>query len=119
MDTALNNGDFYTNDRRQLVTLYDNDELLQRALIRLCVKKGSFIYDKKLGSRLYTLTHKTKDIKSKVLSYAKEALLDMDNVTVDDVEVDFVNDTANVNINFILTINNEKFERAVIYSGDI
>ena len=113
MDTALNKGDFYTNDRNRLVTIYDNEELLQRALIRLCVKKGSFIYDKNLGSRLYTLTHNTRDIKTKVIAYAKEALLDMNGITVDDVEVSFSNNLNNLNLNFILIIHNEKFERTV------
>lgn len=113
MDTALNKGDFYTNDRNRLVTIYDNEELLQRALIRLCIKRGSFLYDKNLGSRLYTLTHNTKDIKSKVIAYAKEALLDMNDISVDDVEVSFSNDLPNLQLNFILTINNEKFERTV------
>lgn len=113
MDTALNKGDFYTNDRNRLVTIYDNEELLQRALIRLCVKRGSFLYDKNLGSRLYTLTHNTKDIKAKVIAYAKEALLDMNDIIVDDVEVSFSNDLPNMNLNFTLTIHNEKFERAV------
>lgn len=113
MDTALNKGDFYTNDRNRLVTIYDNEELLQRALIRLCVKRGSFLYDENLGSRLYTLTHNTKDIKAKVIAYAKEALLDMNDIIVDDVEVSFSNDSPNLNLNFILTINNEKIERTV------
>lgn len=114
MDAALNNGDFYTNDRNHLVTLYDNEELVQRAMIRLCVKKGSFIYDKKLGSNLYTLTENTDDIKAKVISYAREALLDMNNVTVDDVEIDFIDDNSRMVLNFILIVNNEKFEKAVI-----
>lgn len=112
LDTALSKGDFYTNDRNHLVSLYDNEELLQRTIIRLCVKKGSFIYDRNLGSRLYALTHKTKDIKEKALSYAKEALWSMNYVKVEDVEVDFKNN--NLNLNFIISINNEKFEKAVI-----
>lgn len=114
MDTALENGDFYTNDRKHLVTLYDNEELLQRAIIRLCVKKGSFIYDKELGSKLYTLSHNANDVKAEVLSYAREALLDMDSVTVNDVEVNFINDNLNLSLNFIFTINNEEFEKTVV-----
>ncbi len=55
MDTALNNGDFLTRSNGQPICINNIEELLQRALIRLCVKKGSFIYDRELGSELYKL----------------------------------------------------------------
>lgn len=55
MDTALNNGDFLLTSNGHPVQICDIEELLQRALIRLCVKKGSFIYDRNLGSELYKL----------------------------------------------------------------
>ena len=55
MDTAIKDGDFQTNGSGLPVRISGARELLQRAVFRLTVKKGSFFYDQQLGSRLYTL----------------------------------------------------------------
>ena len=54
MDTAIKDGDFQTNGSGLPVRISGVRELLQRAVFRLTVKKGSFFYDQQLGSRLYT-----------------------------------------------------------------
>ena len=55
MDTAIKDGDFQTNGSGLPVRISGAQELLQRVMFRLTVKKGSFFYDQQLGSRLYTL----------------------------------------------------------------
>ncbi len=87
MDTAISGGDFLLDGRGRPVVISGMQEILQRVLIRLCVKKGSFIYDKALGSNLYTLKSSTRNVKDKALSLVREALCDMTEVIVDDVTV--------------------------------
>lgn len=55
MDTAIKDGDFLTDEKGLPVQISGAQELLQRAMFRLTVKQGSFLYDQRLGSRLYTL----------------------------------------------------------------
>ena len=62
-------------------------ELLQQALIRLTVKKGSFLYDPALSSRLFLLRQTTKNKQAQALLLAKEALSGMEGVTVRSAEV--------------------------------
>lgn len=58
-----------------------DDELIQRALIRLCVRKGSFAADPALGSELYRL--RGGPFRERLaLGYAQEALLPMREVRV-------------------------------------
>lgn len=106
MDTALSNGDFICDTRKNLVELTGYDELLQRVLIRLGVKKGSFVYDKNLGSRLYTLKASSGNLNEKALALVREALLDMPEVLVESVHTALTNGGENLALNVALSINN-------------
>ena len=56
MDTALSpDGDYILGENGIPVKIYDTKELLQKILIKLTTKIGSFIYDTNLGSDLNTL----------------------------------------------------------------
>ena len=69
MDTAISNGDFMLDSNGIPISIYGIQEILQRALIRLTVRKGSFIYDTNLGSDLYKLKKTTSTSnKSRALS---------------------------------------------------
>ena len=96
MDTAISNGDFICDSKGIPVELTGYDELLQRVLIRLTVKKGSFIYDTSLGSRLYTLKSTDGNLKERALSLVREALVDISEVIVDDVFTTWTNDGENL-----------------------
>lgn len=74
MDTCLLNGDFALNGCGRPCLLDGFQELLQRALIRLSVRQGSFQYDTKLGSRLYTLKNASGDLERRALPLVWEAL---------------------------------------------
>ena len=108
MDTAISNGDFICDSKGIPVELTGYDELLQRVLIRLTVKKGSFIYDTLLGSRLYTLKSTDGNLKERALSLVREALVDISEVIVDDVFTTWTNDGENLELTVVLSINNEE-----------
>jgi phage gp46-like protein len=57
-------------------------ELLQRAMIRLNVPLGGFDYDAELGSRLHTLKTDDADFSEKAVAMAQEALRQLAEVTV-------------------------------------
>lgn len=110
MDTALSNGDFLKDSRNLPLQISGMQEILQRVLIRLNVKKGSFIYDQELGCRLYTLSANTKNLKEKAKSMVIEALRPMNEVLVEDVSTSLTNSGENVDIHVTLTINNKQKE---------
>ena len=114
MDTALKDGDFYLGTTGKPIAISGIKELLQRVLIRLTVKKGSFIYDKDLGSDLYTLKNTNKDIKNQALIMVKEALADMREIEVEDISVKFTDSSENLKLNVLLSINNNKEEVEIL-----
>ena len=116
MDTAISNGDFMLDSNGIPISIYGIQEILQRALIRLTVRKGSFIYDTNLGSDLYKLKKTTSTSnKSRALSMVKEALKPMSNVLVDDVSTEFINSSENLKLNVVLRVNNNKKEMEVVF----
>ena len=114
MDTALKDGDFYLGTTGKPIVISGIKELLQRVLIRLTVKKGSFIYDKNLGSNLYTLKNTNKDIKNQAIIMVKEALVDIREIEVDDISVKFTDNSENLKLNVLLSINNNNKEEVEI-----
>lgn len=110
MDTAVSNGDFVFDSRKKLIEIDGYEEILQRVLIRLGVKKGSFVYDESLGSKLSTLKATDKNINYKALTLVKEALIDISEVIVDNVYSTLSNDGENLELNIILSINNKEKE---------
>lgn len=110
MDTLLINGDFKKDTRGMLISVYSEQEILQRALIRLAVKKGSFIYDKDLGSELHKL--KRSDIKllnRTALGYVQDALYPMNELSVNDVSCNYYQDMDRVLVNVDLSIKNKGY----------
>ena len=67
-------------------TITEGEELIQRAIIRLTVRQGSFEADKSLGSRLYTLnTANIKELNAAALNLTRQALLPLNEVFVENV----------------------------------
>lgn len=87
MDTAIANGDFLLDDRGRPLAITGMQEILQRILIRLTVKKGSFIFDPDLGSNLYTLKTSGLSAKGDALKLVREALQDMKGISVENVSL--------------------------------
>ena len=77
MDMKLYAGDFVPAGT-DFVTVSGREELLQRALIHLSVRKGSFPLLPELGSELYKLRTKEKtDLAARARTFANAALLPM------------------------------------------
>ena len=88
MDTAIKNGDFFVDEMGLPVQVSGQEELLQRAWLRLQVPKGAFCYQKKFGSRLAELDPQSSDITAKAFDAATEALAELPQVTVRGVSVE-------------------------------
>lgn len=113
MDTALSNGDFLRDTRNLPIQISDVQEILQRVLIRLNVKKGSFIYDKNLGSDLYKLSANTRNLQNKAKAIVIEALRPIKEVLVLNVVTKLTNLGEDMEIHVNLAVN-EKNEEVVI-----
>ena len=75
MELILQNGDYVPDGKGSFRRAEGREELLQRVLFRLNVRRGSFPLLPDLGSRLYTLTgEKPGDRESLARQYAVEAL---------------------------------------------
>lgn len=55
MAIKLINGEYQTDENGNLIEVDGYEEIAQQALIRLIVPKGSFSYNKELGSELYSV----------------------------------------------------------------
>ena len=110
MDLAIKDGDFLTDSRGRPIYISGMEELLQRVLIRLCVKKGSFVYDVTLGSDLYKLKPSDKDLNSKALTYVREALYKMPQVSVTGVNLKIDKSNEKMDIKVKLTSNGKTGE---------
>lgn len=88
MDTLLAQGDHATDARGLPCAISGERELIQRALIRLSVRRGSFPCDPELGSELHRLpgAHGNR-LNALALSYVQEALAGMAGASVRGVEV--------------------------------
>ena len=115
MDTAINKGDFLLDSSGLPISISGVQEILQRAIIRLTVRKGSFVYDTDLGSNLYKLKAGSANIKSEALNMLKEALKPMSNIFVENVSTEFVNSGENLRLNVIISINNKREEVEVVF----
>jgi len=86
MDTLLYRGDHATDARGIPIKVTDVDALVQRALLRLGIRRGSFAYDRDLGSELYRLSRDTSSATRRAASsYVQEALIPLPELIIDDV----------------------------------
>lgn len=88
MDTLLVNGDHGLDSRGLPAVVTGDRELIQRALVRLSVRKGSLGGAPTLGSELHRLRGaRAEHLDRLALSYVQEALAAMAGVTVESVAV--------------------------------
>lgn len=88
MDTLLSGGDHALDGRGLPATIDGDRELVQRALIRLQVRRGSFAADPALGSDLHKLRGARPEALGRLaLAYAQEALSPMTGVAVEAADV--------------------------------
>lgn len=111
MDTLLKNGDHVRDGRGFPTQITGVPELLQQALLRLTVKKGSFCFDPALGSRLYTLQRSGNHLQKEALLMVKEALCDMTQAAVRAVELS--QEGENLRLHVLLSLQNENVQLEV------
>ncbi|WP_312643368.1 histidine kinase [Hydrogenoanaerobacterium sp.] len=79
------------------------EELIQRAMIRLSVRHGSFAPDKDLGSELYTLnTTGGRDMDTAAMNLVRQALLPLPQITVTQVSCTLSGDSLRIKLQIII-----------------
>lgn len=84
MVSRLRDGDYKLDSHGRIVQAYGVDEIIERALIRLKAKKGSFKYDMELGSSLL-LTDLTSADNDTLFMLISEALSPIREISVKQV----------------------------------
>lgn len=86
MDTLVVNGDHFLDGRGLPVVLEGERELLQRAMLRLSVRRGALRGAPALGSELHKLKGAREEVLERLaLSYAREAIAPMTGLSVQGV----------------------------------
>lgn len=86
MDTLLQNGDMGCGANGLPRTVTGAEELIQRAIIRLTVRRGSFALDPALGSELYKLgACANASLAATAENFVRQALLPLATITVNEV----------------------------------
>ncbi len=122
MDTALSpDGDYILGENGIPVKIYDTKELLQKILIKLTTKIGSFIYDTNLGSDLYTLKDAEDSeeiIKQKANVIVKKILCNVPQSELKNIEIKHINENDENSVKTleikIFLIINKKTETLVV-----
>lgn len=94
MDFRINNGDAVIDSAGKADSITGADELLQRAYICIAVKKGSFIYNRELGSEIYLLDKKDERLADKLFLVMNEALINCRGVEAEIKEINGDNVTV-------------------------
>jgi len=99
MDTLLYQGDHATDARGIPVAITGAQELIQRALLRLGIRRGSFAYDRNLGSELYRLSHDTSSATHRAArSYVQEALIPLPELMIGDIDCKIERDRMRITV---------------------
>ncbi|MEG2295971.1 MAG: hypothetical protein RSB96_04420, partial [Oscillospiraceae bacterium] len=86
MSLYLKNGTYASNDCGGLHTVSDTHAFLQQIITQLQVKRGSFLYDKTLGSSLYTLKNLSpSDLQVTAYRYVFDSLSTLNFITLSHV----------------------------------
>lgn len=113
LDTAISaDGDFVLGSNGLPIKIKDEEEILQKILIRLTTKMGSFIYQKNLGSDLYKLRDLEADdeiLKEEAKVIVKKVLFDVPQAELDDLFLEHIENEENKKIKFTIffLINNK------------
>lgn len=75
VDVRIKNNDVVKNSSGRYEKITGEDALFQRAFICAAVKKGSFIYDRELGSRIKEINANAENAKDRFELVINEALV--------------------------------------------
>lgn len=117
MDLLLSNGDHALNQRGLPIQIDGNSELVQQAIIRLTVPKGSFELSPDLGSSFSTLLSIPNNRRQEMaLQLAKEALVTLQGIRVDSVVYSYLS-LDSIKLEICLTVDNQSFYTNLYVSG--
>ena len=109
MDAKLKDKDICTDSTGEYVMIDGIEEIIQRAVISLTVPKGSFVYDKNLGSDYNDF--KANDIKQAEM-IINESLVNMGNVYI---KVKSISNEGNkINMSITVNYNNISVDKEVV-----
>lgn len=107
MDNRLQNGDMLSDFAGDVQTVRGLEELVQAALLRLTMRKGSFPYQPTLGSTLYRLDAHKLDLQT-LRSAVEDALQDLDDITVLDLTSSFDPDSRILSLTVSLQVRGQE-----------
>lgn len=117
MELKIRDRDYVSDGAGGLERVSGRDELLQRALFRLSVRRGSFALAPELGSRLHLLWREKPESRAAAAKqYAAEALADEEGLTVTGVELAEKGDVLNLRV--LLRYGEEEGEAVVTIGGE-
>lgn len=97
MDTAINvNGDFDTDENGIAYRVSGIAEIKQKIYIILSARLGEFIYDRTLGSDIYSIDLSSENAADLVISKARNALAGIEHTEVTGVTIK--NETVTVTV---------------------
>ena len=110
MALKIIDGRYALSDRGETVSVTGDDEITERILFKLKVRRGSFLPIPNLGSRLYLLPkEKRADMENAARGYITQALAEETEVTVTNVTAQYEKD----GILLSLTVNYGEADREI------
>ena len=117
MELRIKNRDYVPDGTGGLQRTDGKEELLQRVLFRLSVRRGSFPFAPTLGSRLHLLgCEKPGSRQTAAKKYVAEALNDETGLTVDEVSFVYGNEMSSLRVK--LNCDGEALELTVPMEGE-
>ena len=117
MELKIRDRDYVADGAGGLVRVSGREELLERVLFKLSVRRGSFVLAPELGSKLHLLWgEKGESRAAAAKQYAVEALADEEGLTVTGVEISKRNGLLELCV--LLRYGEETGEAAVTIGGE-
>lgn len=110
MHLYLKQGDYVLSDDGCLKTLPNSQVIINQIMTQLQVKKGSFIYDKTLGSTIYKLkNYHSSDLQVNAYRYVFDAICMFPNIKLTDVLCTYLEKLDCIKLEVAVIINEKNY----------
>ena len=113
MDVLLQDGDMVIGHDGSALQVSGVRELLQHAVLRLAVRRGSLPHDPTFGSRLHQLGGAGGSLNQKALAACREALAPMSGVRVRSADCRLSPDAGRLSVRVGLEVNRQNYHLEV------
>lgn len=113
MDVLLRNGDMVIGHDGSALQVSGVQELLQQAVLRLSIRRGSLSHDPAFGSRLHQLGGAGGSLNEKALAACREALTPIPDVRVRSVDCRLSPDAGRLNVRVCLEAGQQNYHLEV------